>query len=56
MRRENQVNALVNLVDFAVSTLAYFFGYNIAYGVQFMHSADVLAEHNGYVFVRFFSC
>ena len=56
VRKENQVNALVKiLVDFAISTLAYFFiGYNIAYGVQFMHGADVLAEHNGYALVRFF--
>jgi Amt family ammonium transporter len=56
VRKENQVNALVKiLVDFAVSTLAYFFiGYNIAYGVQFLHGAHVLAEHNGYALVRFF--
>jgi Amt family ammonium transporter len=56
VRKENQVNALVKiLVDFAVSTLAYFFiGYNIAYGVQFLHGADVLAEQNGYALVRFF--
>ena len=53
VRRENQVNALVKiLVDFAVSTLAYFFiGYNIAYGVQFMHSADILAERLGPEFI-----
>ena len=34
VRKKNQVNALVKiLVDFAVSTIAYFFiGYSIAYG------------------------
>ena len=37
VRKKNQVNALVKiLVDFAVSTIAYFFiGYSIAYGVNF---------------------
>jgi Amt family ammonium transporter len=56
VRKKNQVNALVKiLVDFAVSTLAYFFiGYTIAYGVQFFGDAATLAEHNGYQLVRFF--
>ncbi|MGF6778146.1 ammonium transporter [Paraburkholderia sp. GAS334] len=56
VRKKNQVNALVKiLVDFSVSTIAYFFiGYTIAYGVQFYDSADVLAAHNGYALVRFF--
>src|SRR5690349_6855974 len=38
VRRKNQVNALVKiLIDFAVSTIAYFFvGYGIAYGIHFM--------------------
>jgi len=38
VRKKNQVNALVKiLVDFAVSTIAYFFiGYSIAYGVDFL--------------------
>ncbi|MBN3805603.1 ammonium transporter [Paraburkholderia sp. Ac-20336] len=56
VRKKNQVNALVKiLVDFAVSTIAYFFiGYTIAYGVQFFGSAASLAEHNGYGLVRFF--
>src|SRR6201995_6153248 len=56
VRKKNQVNALVKiLVDFSVSTIAYFFiGYTIAYGVQFMHGADILAAHNGYALVRFF--
>ncbi|QYD70440.1 ammonium transporter [Paraburkholderia edwinii] len=56
VRKKNQVNALVKiLVDFAVSTIAYFFiGYTIAYGVQFFDSAQVLAAHNGYALVRFF--
>ncbi|NML32214.1 ammonium transporter [Paraburkholderia antibiotica] len=56
VRKKNQVNALVKiLVDFSVSTIAYFFiGYTIAYGVQFFGSAASLAEHNGYGLVRFF--
>ena len=56
VRKKNQVNALVKiLVDFAVSTIAYFFiGYTIAYGVQFFGSAESLAAHNGYALVRFF--
>ncbi|RDU96099.1 ammonium transporter [Trinickia dinghuensis] len=56
VRKKNQVNALVKiLVDFAVSTIAYFFiGYTIAYGVQFFGNATTLAEHNGYALVRFF--
>jgi Amt family ammonium transporter len=56
VRKKNQVNALVKiLVDFAVSTIAYFFvGYSIAYGINFFSSADVLAEKNGYELVKFF--
>ena len=56
VRKKNQVNALVKiLVDFSVSTIAYFFiGYTIAYGVQFYGSAETLAQHNGYALVRFF--
>ena len=56
VRKKNQVNALVKiLVDFSVSTIAYFFiGYTIAYGVQFYGSAETLAAHNGYALVRFF--
>jgi Amt family ammonium transporter len=56
VRKKNQVNALVKiLVDFAVSTVAYFFiGYTIAYGVQFFGNAASLAVHNGYALVRFF--
>lgn len=56
VRKKNQVNALVKiLVDFAVSTIAYFFvGYGIAYGVHFFSSADVLAEKNGFELVKFF--
>ncbi|MBI1260289.1 MAG: ammonium transporter [Rhizobiales bacterium] len=44
VRHKNQVNALVKiLVDFAISTIAYFFlGYLIAYGVDFLASAAVL--------------
>ena len=56
VRKKNQVNALVKiLVDFAVSTVAYFFiGYCIAYGVQFFTSAEALAQKNGYELTRFF--
>ncbi len=56
VRQKNQVNALVKiLVDFAVSTVAYFFvGYTVAYGVDFYSGADVLADKNGYELVKFF--
>lgn len=56
VRKKNQVNALVKiLVDFAVSTIAYFFiGYSVAYGVNFFTGADVLAQQNGYELVKFF--
>ncbi len=56
VRRKNQVNALVKiLVDFSVSTIAYFFiGYSIAYGIDFFSGADVLAAKNGFGLVKFF--
>jgi len=56
VRRKNQVNALVKImVDFSVSTIAYFFiGYGIAYGVHFLQGAEVLAAKNGYELVKFF--
>ena len=56
VRKKNQVNALVKiLVDFSVSTLAYFFvGYGVAYGVHFFAGAETLAERNGYELVKFF--
>ena len=56
VRKKNQVNALVKiLVDFAVSTIAYFFvGYGIAYGVNFFASADVLTEKSGFERATFF--
>jgi Amt family ammonium transporter len=56
VRKKNQVNALVKiLVDFAVSTIAYFFiGYAVAYGVNFLTGADALAQKNGYELVKFF--
>ncbi|MCU0766576.1 MAG: ammonium transporter [Gammaproteobacteria bacterium] len=56
VRAKNQVNALVKImVDFAVSTIAYFFiGFTIAYGIDFMAGAGQLAERNGYDLVRFF--
>lgn len=56
VRRKNQVNALVKiLVDFAVSTIAYFFiGYSLAYGVNFFTGAEQLAAKSGYDLVKFF--
>ena len=56
VRKKNQVNALVKiLVDFAVSTIAYFFvGYAVAYGTGFLVGAEVLAAKNGYELVKFF--
>ena len=56
VRKKNQVNALVKIiVDFAVSTIAYFFiGYGIAYGIGFFDSADILSHKNGYELVKFF--
>ncbi|MFO1305765.1 MAG: ammonium transporter [Burkholderiales bacterium] len=56
VRRKNQVNALVKiLVDFSVSTIAYFFiGYAVAYGTTFFVSAEALTLKNGYELVKFF--
>ncbi|MGP1717558.1 MAG: ammonium transporter [Methylophilus sp.] len=56
VRQKNQVNALVKImVDFCVSTIAYFFiGYSIAYGISFFSGADVLGAKNGYDLVKFF--
>ena len=49
VRGKNQVNALVKIiVDFAFSTLAYFFvGYWIAYGVSFFAGARTLSGDGG---------
>ena len=56
VRRKNQVNALVKiLVDFAISTIAYFFvGYSVAYGVTFFTDAQSLAQRGGFELVKFF--
>ena len=56
VREKNQVNALVKiLMDFAVSTVAYFFiGYGVAYGIGFWDTASVLADKNGFELVKFF--
>jgi ammonium transporter, Amt family len=56
VRKKNQVNALVKiLVDFSVSTIAYFFiGYSIAYGTNFFTGAEALAQKSGYELVKFF--
>ena len=56
VRKKNQVNALVKIiVDFSVSTVAYFFiGYLVAYGVGFWTGAETLAQKNGYELVKFF--
>ena len=56
VRRKNQVNALMKImVDFSVSTIAYFFiGYTLAYGINFLGSAETLAAKSGYELVKFF--
>ncbi|HOY87198.1 MAG: ammonium transporter [Methylotenera sp.] len=56
VRKKNQVNALVKImVDFSVSTIAYFFiGYSIAYGVDFFSGAETLSVNNGFALVKFF--
>jgi len=56
VRKKNQVNALVKiLVDFSMSTLAYFFiGYSVAYGVNFFSGAETLAAKNGFELTKFF--
>lgn len=56
VRKKNQVNALVKiLVDFAVSTIAYFFvGYAVAYGIDFFADANTLSAKNGFELVKFF--
>ncbi|MGE0355673.1 MAG: ammonium transporter [Burkholderiales bacterium] len=56
VRRKNQVNALMKiLVDFSVSTIAYFFiGYTLAYGANFLAGAESLAAKSGYELVKFF--
>ncbi len=62
VRHKNQVNALVKIiVDFAISTLAYFFvGYWIAYGITFLSSAEAISgaakpfEPQGFGLVKFF--
>ncbi|MGZ5038752.1 MAG: ammonium transporter [Usitatibacter sp.] len=56
VRRKNQVNALMKiLVDFSVSTIAYFFiGYCVAYGVSFFSGAETLSQKSGYELTRFF--
>ena len=56
VRKKSQVNALVKILsDFSISTIAYFFvGYGVAYGVNFMGSAEHLTERSGYELVRFF--
>jgi Amt family ammonium transporter len=56
VRKKNQVNALVKiLIDFSVSTIAYFFvGYALAYGIHFFAGAETLAAKNGFELVKFF--
>ncbi len=56
VRRKNQVNALVKiLMDFSISTIAYFFiGYTLAYGTQFFSSAQALSAKSGFELVKFF--
>ena len=56
VRKKNQVNALVKiLVDFSVSTVAYFFiGYAVAYGITFMTGAPELSAKSGVELMKFF--
>ena len=62
VRQKSQVNALCKiLVDFAISTLAYFaIGYWLAYGVSFWQSAEAIAggakgfDPQGLSLVKFF--
>src|SRR5947208_14444050 len=56
VRKKNQVNALMKiLVDFAISTIAYFFiGFSIAYGISFFTGAEQLAAKSGFELTRFF--
>jgi ammonium transporter, Amt family len=56
VRQKNQVNALCKiLVDFAISTVAYFLiGYWIAYHVGFFSNATAISEAQGFQLVRFF--
>jgi len=63
VRKRSQVNALVKiLVDFAASTVAYFFiGYSVAYGVGFLEGAKIISggegssfAPQGYDLVKFF--
>jgi ammonium transporter, Amt family len=43
------------LVDFSVSTIAYFFiGYTIAYGTNFFTGAEALSQKSGYELTKFF--
>jgi Amt family ammonium transporter len=62
VRHKNQVNALCKiLVDFAISTIAYFFiGFGIAYGIAFLANAEALGgggpgyDPQGLTLVKFF--
>jgi ammonium transporter, Amt family len=62
VRHKNQVNALCKiLVDFAISTVAYFFiGFTIAYGIAFFVNAEALNggakgfDAQGFTLVKFF--
>ena len=56
VREKNQVNALVKiLLDFCVSTLAYFFiGYSMAYGISFLGDVPSLLTDSGFALVKFF--
>jgi len=56
VRKKNQVNALMKiLVDFSVSTVAYFFvGYAVAYGINFLAGAPALSSKSGLELTKFF--
>ena len=52
VRHKNQVNALMKIIDFSISTIAYFFvGYAVAYGELL---GAVISVNNGYELVKFF--
>jgi len=56
VRKKNQVNALVKILsDFGVSAVVYFtIGFPIAYGMNFLVSADQLTANGGYNLVKYF--
>lgn len=54
--RKNQVNAFNKIIfDWSVTSIAYFvIGFPISYGIVLYSNVQVLAQDNGFQFVRFF--